>query len=316
MSKVLAVSEYYNEADNIPGLVENLSEQTKKPDLLVIIDDGSTDNSTDIYQKNLERVGLDSVLYTMPPKTKPDANLKGRAFTKVDILNSDWLDTSGYDYLLLIGADTLFPKTYIELCTKIMDRFPIFGTMAGRIHGEPGSDSPMGTGKIVRWSVVKKTRGRYWDLDPDSLWNLIAIDMGYQMLIPKDLLVTVTRPTHMYGARGYYNFGRRMFYVGWNLQNAIFYAMKLLAKLDQPQHFLRGYLHAFAERTWRCRDPDVEDYYSFTRMLRRNLGISHKRDFATILDIGMKPQYEEKVTPEFLQAVFSKIQATAKQKSS
>ena len=71
MSKVLAVAEYYNEADNIPGLVENLSQQTQTPDLLVLINDGSTDNSTEIFQKNLERVGLDSVLYTMPPKVKP-----------------------------------------------------------------------------------------------------------------------------------------------------------------------------------------------------------------------------------------------------
>ncbi len=312
MSKVLAISEYYNEAENIPELVDNLSQQTQKPDLLLIIDDGSTDNSTELFQKNLERVGMDSVLYTMPPKAKPDANLKGRAFTKVDLLNSDWLDTADYDYLMLIGADTRFPKTYLEISTKIMDRFPMFGTMAGRIHGEPGSDSPMGTGKIVRWSVVKRTRDRYWDLDPDSLWNLIAIEMGYRMFIPKDLLVTVTRPTHMYGPSGYYNFGRRMYYVGWKLQNAVFYAMSLLARLDQPQHFLRGYLSGYIEKTWRCRDPEVEDYYSFSRMFRRNLRISNQRDFATIIDIGMESRYEEKVTQEFLEQVFSKINAIAK----
>lgn len=312
MSKVLAVAEYYNEADNIPGLVENLSQQTQTPDLLVLINDGSTDNSTEIFQKNLERVGLDSVLYTMPPKVKPDANLKGRAFTKVDILNSDWLDTNDFDYLMKIDADTLFPKTYIELSTKIMDKFPMFGVMAGRIHGEPGSDSPMGTGKIVRWSVVKQTRGRYWDLDPDSLWNLIAIEMGYRMLIPADLLVKVTRLTHMYSAKGYYNFGRRMYYVGWSLQNAIIYALSLLAKRDQPQHFLRGYIHASTEKSWRCRDPEVEDYYSFSRMLRRNLGISHQRDFATILRLGIEPQHEEEITHDFLQDVYAKIHAAVK----
>ncbi len=312
MVKVLAVSEYYNEAQNIPGLVENLSQQTKKPDLLVIIDDGSTDNSTELFQKNLERVGIEYVLYTMPPKRKPDANLKGRAFTKVDILNSDWLETSDYDYLLLIGADTRFPNTYTEICTKIMDRFPQFGTLAGRIHGEPGSPTPMGTGKIVRWSVVKRTRGRYWDIDPDSLWNLIAIEMGYRMLIPKDLLVTVTRPTHMYGPTGYYDFGRRSYYVGWKLQNALLYGFSLLARRDQPQYFLRGYLHAFTEGTWRCRDPKVEDYFSFSRMLRRKLGKIHQRDYATILNIGMESQYEEEITDDFFENAFIKIQAALK----
>ena len=309
MTKVLAVSEYYNEAENIPSLVKNLSQQTMKPDHIVIIDDGSTDDSTKIYQENLERYSLENTLYTMPPKAKPDANLKGRAFTKVDILNSDWLETSDYDYLMLIGADTLFPKTYIEICTKIMDHFPMFGTIAGRIHGESGSDTPMGTGKIVRWDVVKKTRGRYWDLDPDSLWNLIAIEMGYRMVIPKDLLVTVTRPTHMYGLKGYYNYGRRMYYVGWKLFNAIAYSASLLARRKHPQHFLRGYLHAFTEGTWRCRDPEVIDYFGFPRMLRRNLRLAHHRDFATILDIGMTPDLETEITSDFLQMAFSKIQA-------
>ncbi|MHA1864316.1 MAG: glycosyltransferase family A protein [Candidatus Thorarchaeota archaeon] len=312
MVKVLGVAEYYNEAQNIPGLVENLSQQTKKLDLLVIIDDGSSDNSTEIFQKNLDRVGMDYVYYSMPPKPKPDANLKGRAFTKVDHLNSDWLETSGYDYLLLIGADTRFPKTYTEICMKIMDRFPQFGTLAGRIHGEPGSPTPMGTGKIVRWDVVKKTRGRYWDIDPDSLWNLIAIETGYSMLIPKDLLVTVTRPTHMYDPSGYYDFGRRMYYVGWKFQNALLYALSLLARLDQPQYFMRGYLQAFTEGTWRCRDPEVVDYFSFSRMLRRKLGKLYKRDYATVLNIGMDSQYEEEITDDFLEEVFIRIQAALK----
>ncbi|MHA3962775.1 MAG: glycosyltransferase family A protein [Candidatus Thorarchaeota archaeon SMTZ1-45] len=308
MSKVLAISEYYNEADNIPELVENLSEQTKRPDLFVIIDDGSTDNSTDLFQKNLEDFGFESALYSMPPKAKPDPNLKGRAFSKVDLLNSDWLDSSDFDYLMLIGADTRFPRTYIELCTMIMDRFPIFGTMAGRIKGEPGGATPMGTGKIVRWSVVQRTRNRYWDLDPDSLWNLIAIELGYRMLIPKDLLVNVTRPTHMYSPQGFYNLGRRMYYVGWRLQNAIIYAISLSIKLNHPQHFLKGYIHAYTEGTWRCNDSEVKDYYSFSRMLRRNLGLSNQRDFATILEIGMQPSYEEEITEDFLQEVLKRIQ--------
>ncbi|MFW9805151.1 MAG: glycosyltransferase [Candidatus Thorarchaeota archaeon] len=310
MSKVLVVSEYYNEADNIPGLVDNLAEQTQRPDLILLIDDGSNDDSTKLFEKHLQGVGLESILYTMPPKVKPDANLKGRAYTKVDILNTDWLDTNDYDYLLKVDADSRMPKTYIELGTKILDKFPIFGTMAGRIHGEPGSPTPMGTGKFVRWSVVKKTRGRYWDIDPDSLWNLIAIAMGYRMIIPKDMLLTVTRPTHMYGPKGYYNFGRRMYYVGWNLANALFYTFTLLSKRDQPQYFLRGYLHAYTERNWRIQDSAIKDYFSLARMFRRRLGSSYQTDFATILDVGMTPKYEEKLTDDFLEDVYAKIQAT------
>jgi glycosyltransferase involved in cell wall biosynthesis len=304
MPRVLAVSEYYNEAKNIPELVENLAFQTKVPDLMLIIDDGSVDNSTELYEEGLKQHGIPYKHYSMPPKAKPTANLKGRAFSKVDILNNEWLEQNAFDYLMLIGADTRFPRTYIEMCTKIMDKFPRFGTMAGRIHGEPGMDSPMGTGKIVRWNVVKETRGRYWDLDPDSLWNLIAIEMGLEMLILKDLLVTVTRPTHVYSPRGLFNYGRRMYYAGWGFATALLYTTVLLARRGHPQHFLRGYLQAYTEHDWKCNDPEVVDYYSLKRMIRRTLGISHQRDSATIVGLNINSVIENQLSQEFLSQSF------------
>ena len=142
------------------------------------------------------------------------------------------------------------------------------------------------------------------------LWNLIGLSMGYGMLVIKDVLLTVTRPTHMYSAKGFYNLGRRMFYVGWKPTNAILYSLSLLVKLRQPHHFMKGYLSAFKEKSWRCKDPVVEEYYSFTRMLRRNLRISHRKDFAKIVNLGMNPEFNNQLTPQFVEQAIEKIQAT------
>ena len=307
MVKVLAVTEYYNESDNIPGLVENLAAQTQAPDLWLIIDDGSTDKSTESFESNLKRFEIPYLVYRMPPKKKPNANLKGRAFTKVDILNSDWLESNRFDYLMLVGADTRFPRTYIELGTKVMEGFPEVGALAGRIHGEAGSDTPMGTGKIVRWEVVKETSGRYWDLDPDSLWNIVALNMGYRLVILKDLLARVTRPTHMYAPSGFYNYGARMHYVGWSPFLAIIYTFVLAARGTYPLHFLRGYLHEFTKRDWRCRDPEIVDFYGLRRMIRRALGLVPMRDRATIVTLGIDKETESNLRNEFLERTISKI---------
>lgn len=307
MVKVLAVTEYYNEAENIPGLVENLSAQTHVPDLWLIIDDGSTDNSTETFERNLKRLEMPYLVYRMPSKAKPNANLKGRAFRRVDILNSDWLESSAFDYLMLVGADTRFPPTYIELGTKVMNRFPRIGALAGRIHGESGSDTPMGTGKIVRWEVVKETSGRYWDLDPDSLWNIIALNKGYRLLILKDLLTRVTRPTHMYAPSGFYNYGARMHYVGWNAFLALMYTFVLAARGTHPLHFLRGYIHELTKRDWRCKDPEVIDFYGLRRMVLRTVGLVPMGDRATIVTLGIDAESESSLSNQFLEQAMHKI---------
>jgi glycosyltransferase involved in cell wall biosynthesis len=308
VSRVLTVTEYYNEADNIPGLVKSIASQTCVPDLWLIIDDGSYDNSTEIFEENLKQYGIPYLLYRMPPKAKPNANLKGRAFAKVEILNNEWVQSDNFDFLMLIGADTLFPPTYIELSTKIMERLPMFGALGGRIRNEPGGITPMGTGKIVRWDVVKATSGRYWDLDPDSLWNMIALNMGYKLLIVLDLVIDVTRPTHMYSPVGFYNYGKRMKYVGWNPFSALVYSFILLARRTHPQHFLRGYLHALIrEKDWRCGDHEIEDYFSLRRMILRLTGKVHTRDVAVMTQIGIDQSKEKQIDDEFVTRAVSVI---------
>ena len=307
MTKVLAVTEFYNESENIPNLVKNMAEQTCVPDLWLIIDDGSSDNSTEIFEKNLRLYKIPYLLYQMPPKAKPSQNLKGRAFRKVDILNNEWVESDKFDYLVLTGGDSRFPPTYIELSTKVLDAFPNVGAMAGRIKGEPGSDTPMGAGKIVRWDVVKETSGLYWDLDPDSLWNVIALRMGYRLLILKDLLIWVTRPTHMYASSGFYNYGSRMYYVGWNPFLALFYSFVLAMRRTHPHHFLRGYLNEYVKSNWRCENIEIQRFYSFKRMIQRSIGAVPMRDQAIIVDIGIDKKNESELYPEFLEKVRNRI---------
>lgn len=310
MPRVLTVTEYYNEAENIPGLVESIAAQTLLPDLWLIIDDGSSDNSTEVFEANLKQYNIPYLLYRMPPKAKPNANLKGRAFTKVDILNNDWVQVDRFDFLMLIGADTIFPPTYIELSTKIMERLPVFGALGGRIRNEPGGLTPMGTGKIVRWDVVKATSGRYWDLDPDSLWNMIAINMGYRLLIILDLTIDVTRPTHMYAPAGFYNYGARMKYVGWSPFSALAYSFILLARRNHPQHFLRGYLHALIrEKDWQSRDNEIKAYFSFRLMIQRMFGRTRSRDVAVMVRIGIDQAKEKRVEDEFVSNAVKVIKA-------
>jgi glycosyltransferase involved in cell wall biosynthesis len=306
MTRILAVTEYYNEANNIPQLVENLATQSHVPDLWLIIDDGSTDNSTELFEECLKQHQIQYLLYQMPPKSKPNANLKGRAFQKVDILNNEWVDSNEFDYLILIGADTRFPVNYIELGTKILNRIPEVGVIAGRIYGEPRI-RPMGSGKLVRWEIVRKTSGRYWDLDPDSLWNIITLNMGLKLLIIEDMLIEVTRPTLIFGPRGFYNYGARMFYVGWSFYLALFYTLVFFIRKTHPSHFLRGYLHEFTKKKWYCDDSEVRKFYGIKRIVLGIIGVVPRRDRGIIVKLGINMKNRLDLDEEFLNQIVQKI---------
>ncbi|MFX1263993.1 MAG: glycosyltransferase family A protein [Promethearchaeota archaeon] len=300
MSRVLAVTEFFNEADNIPSLVENVAAQTVPPDLWLVMDDGSTDDSRALFVDNLETHGIPYHVHSMPPKQKPDANKKGVAFQSVDLLNGEWIRSRNFDYLLKIDADTRLPRTYTEFGLGLLDRLGGIGAMAGKIHGEAGSETPMGTAKFVRWEVVSATAGRYWDLDPDSLWNFIALQLGLRLLVLEDVRVWVTRPTHMVRTRGLYDYGRRMYYLKWSLPMALMYSVALFVKRDYALSFLRGYVHELVRGVWVCNDQELVDFYGPKRMVHRGIGAIPKDDKGVCIELGIKENDLDSLSPDLL----------------
>jgi len=307
MAKILAVTEYYNEAENIPGLVANVASQSLPPTHWLVIDDGSTDDSKSLFEKSLEKHPISYIVHRMPPKSRPDASKKGVAFRSIELLNTELVKSSGFDYLLKIDADTRLPTKYIEFGAKVMDSLRDIGAMAGKIHGELGSETPMGTAKFVRWDVVKATAGRYWDLDPDSLWNMVALKLGYKLVVLDDVRVDVTRPTHMVAAKGLYDYGRRMYYLGWNIILASLYAVVLLFRRNYPVHFFRGYLREFSKGNWYCRDLEIGRFYGLRRMILRRIGAVPMRDKGTVVKLGIEDALERNMDTEFLAEVTAAI---------
>lgn len=139
---------------------------------------------------------------------------------------------------------------------------------------------------MVKWNVIKATAGRYWDLDPDSLWNFIAIKLGLRMLIIDNLILRVNRPTLMVTAKGFFNYGRRAYYIGWQLPMAITYSLVLAIRRSHGRAFFKGYLHEYSKHDWFYGDDEVKRFYSFERIIRRELKLIPLHDRAIIISLG------------------------------
>ena len=262
MTKILAVVEFYNERENIPSLVENIMAQSTRPDMWLLIDDGSTDWSLEIFCKELRKHYTMFVYERAPMKDHPDANAKGIAW-KVSRLNGG-IFGDVFDYLLKMDADTRLPEGYIERAVAIMEERPQVGCFSGQIENEPPRNSPCGTGKLVRWDVVRMTRYCYWDLDPDALWNIKAVVNDYRLLIGDDsFTMRVTRPTQLQNSKGRYQMGQRMAYVRCNTLLVLSRYLKSLKNKTHSWQFLKGYLREWLRlrNRWRNDDPDVKYFY-------------------------------------------------------
>ncbi|MCF2136986.1 MAG: glycosyltransferase family 2 protein [Candidatus Thorarchaeota archaeon] len=265
MVRVMALTEYFNEEENIPGLVENIMAQSLTPEYWILIDDGSTDNSTQVFVDLLEKYDVPYSITYGEKKQNPSPNLKGRAFRRVQELNSDWLDKNQFDFLIKLDADTRLPEGYIERAVDLLQKDPRIGCFSGQVLGEYLGKMPCGTGKLVRWEVIKLTRGQYWDLDPDALWNIKAHLHGFKVLVGNEsFTMKTTRPTRLLSGRGAYLMGQRMAYVRCNTILVITRLIRRLLNRSYPLQFLKGYLKEWLKphNRWRSDDPDIKYFYS------------------------------------------------------
>jgi glycosyltransferase involved in cell wall biosynthesis len=279
-------------------------QQTMKPTLWLLIDDGSTDGSTECFRRELENGSIPFTIQRMPRKRKPNANRKGVAFQRSDILNEQKPEPDEYDYLVKVDADTRLPPYFVEFCSWVLDRFPSIGVLAGCLCGEVGGTTTMGTGKFVRWAIVRQTSGKFWDLDPDSLWNIKSARLGYRNVIIQDLKIEVTRATQVSGQRGSYNYGRRMYYVGRNPVLVINHAISTLGSKASTLEFVRGYLHELSRGLWKTDDRDVKYYYGLIREILRQLGMLPDEELTVTVSVGLENADGKRLTKEQLDRIY------------
>ena len=100
----------FNEADYIGKAIESVLSQTILPHRWVIIDDGSTDNTSEIIKSYSDKYKWVKYIYR--------EKIKGQAYyaSNVHAIMAGWrsLQAESFDYLAILDADITLPDTYYE----------------------------------------------------------------------------------------------------------------------------------------------------------------------------------------------------------
>ena len=147
-AKLSVIIPYYNERDYLAATLDSFGRQTNRHFSLILVDNGSSDGSSEIAQATMARYpDLETnFLHNAVPGQLPTLQLGLGAVTTPYVASCD--------------ADTIYPPQYVENCLTLFEEAPhsaaapVVGVMAIDLYA-PAS-SPAGTRRINK--IMRKAR--------------------------------------------------------------------------------------------------------------------------------------------------------------
>ena len=212
--KVAAVIVARNEERYLPETLKSLRRQTFPLELIVVVNDGSTDRTGEIAREMgcyVVDLPFHEESYVGRPELARVWN-KGLRVVK---------EKGGFDYVLLLGADHPLPPTYVEdLLSRIREN-PNIAVASGRIEGEAyNENAPRGSGRIVNVNFWVKANGMQYPIGWgwESWLCFKALQMGYEVKCFLDIVSKTLRPT---GLRKASMWGKAMWALGYDWKYAL-----------------------------------------------------------------------------------------------
>lgn len=142
-----------NEEKYIASCLSSIYFQTYKPEMVVVVDDGSHDETAHRANEFSERLPL--MVLRNPDRgfSAVGTSLLATPFN----LGLDYLSSLEWDFILLIGADTSIPPNYVEYLINLMT--PELGAISGR-HTIVKENYASATGRFIRREIIDELGGR------------------------------------------------------------------------------------------------------------------------------------------------------------
>ncbi len=230
-----------NEEKFIVKALKALRNQTIPPSQIIVVDDGSTDRTSEMASKYADMVvRLPDRGYSVAGKPEL-AKVANEGFRRVK---------KDIDYVLICDADHILPKDYFEIIVKKMKANPKIVIASGRAKGEPYFEAhPRGSGRVIEANFWRKVNGLVYPV----VWGwedwicFKAIQLGYEARSFSDVVTELQRPTRL-GKAGLW--GKAMYALGYDWKYAL--GRCVLTSLKDPKAglnmFLGWLLHRNVER--------------------------------------------------------------------
>lgn len=176
-----------NEANYIEKTIKSLLWQTLKPSTIIVVDDGSSDETASIAKK----MGV-----TVLSRQDRGYDVLSRPeFCDTWNLGLKFLnDIGNIDFVMILDADQILERDYIEKIIRVMKGSSKVVLASGRIVGE-ASRSPRNSGRIINFKFFRSIGFYPHVYESETYPSRKALEMGYEIRIVKDALSFGQRKT-------------------------------------------------------------------------------------------------------------------------
>lgn len=178
--KHLVIIPAYNEEDNIHNALNSIIEQSVRPTKLIVVDDGSTDDTPSILSSYAEKHPWIKIV----SNHNKDPRATGAKIVRAFNLGLDSENFREYDIISKFDADLVFPKDYFESIISTFDEDKNIGLTGGICviqDGEDWKEEKVSKGDHIR-GALKSYRTEAFD-QMDGLKTFMGWDSADEFIL-------------------------------------------------------------------------------------------------------------------------------------
>ncbi len=251
--KIYIVIPAHNEEAHIGTTLQSLVDQSLRPEKIVVVNDQSTDATSEIVSSFAEKHPFISLISI----TSNEAHLPGSKVIKAFSEGLKMLDDD-YDILCKFDADLYFPTNYLEEIVKHFDESKEIGIAGGfcTIQNEENwvlenltnKDHIRGALKAYRKACFNDIGGLLPSMGWDTADELLAQFHGWKIKTNPDLLVKHLKPTGSnYNKNSKYKQGEAFYKLRYGKILTLLASAKLAYRKKDVNllfDYIKGYLRA------------------------------------------------------------------------
>jgi poly-beta-1,6-N-acetyl-D-glucosamine synthase len=275
--KLLVVTPVRDECTYIQQIIADVKNQHHKPDLWVIVDDGSTDSTYTVASEAIK----DLAWIKLIKKSDRGFRLRGPGVVAAFNFGLQYATamnvTQDFDLISKLDVDISIPHNYFELIIDAFESNSLLGISSGAIYEQdknsewrPDQVLPLdfvrGQCKVYRKKCFDSIEGLYPTKGWDGIDNIKAIIKGWDVYRLDSLIVKHFRHIGQkddFRIAGAYQSGRGFYYMG---SDPKFFMYRLVRHAKSVYHtiesicMLYGYLESMILKRERISEAEVICY--------------------------------------------------------
>lgn len=243
----------YNEEKYIADTLKSLVSQTLLPYEVIVVDDGSTDNTSHIVEGFTRQYNFIRLI-TNQAEAK---HLPGSKVIKAFNEGLKHLQKS-VDFIVKLDADLILPENYFEMIAGKFRSDAEIGMVGGMAYIQKGNewqlesltdkDHIRGAFKSYRKECFEQIGGLRPAMGWDTVDELLAKYYGWKVVVLPELKVQHLKPTGaVYDREARYKQGKAFYRLGYGFWLTLIASVKLALKKGKPRLFwdyMQGYQKA------------------------------------------------------------------------